>query len=575
MIHYCFDFLFNTIGVEYRYISDYSNLRKREIFFLYSTIKPTTRELENLDENRIIFYVPAERFLLKREDMDEDLIKAKMRSMKLHREFKILASNVVQEPINLRKINDLYFGYFNFDLIGNLIFFLNEYEYKKSKTEFKDKHGNVIEDFIRFNDSLDYPFINAIVWLVDKFLSEAVTQNKNFLIKKNFWPNNEKSAVALSHNVEKLQKWTFFSLIQSFFKDIKFFVTFKWNFMFRRLLGKIKYILTNDEPYWNFFMINDIEEQNNIKSTYFIGSEKENKYDVDYFLNEDDDLKSELNELKAKNHEIALLGSYRSYKNFILKRQKELVRDSLGVDTVGIRQLRYRYDYDFTAEQHEKENFIYDSSKSIKNGNGFRNGLAIPYYMFAENIDGKQQFDFLELPLTIHENFFYKNKDIYINFDEAKKKFKKILNNMISTNGFLGINLPIHLFYDIPYLQKFYIFIIEYMKKKNIYLDSYKNMAKWWKLREKIIIKEFNDQIHIKFNSQMKKCSFELIGKVTITKIRGLDATFKNNKIYFKNIKRNSRAIIEIDSELNRLPKEKHNVFSKEKNSNNNQCPSY
>ena len=167
--------------------------------------------------------------------------------------------------------------------------------------------------------------------------------------------------------------------------------------------------LTGRNPYWTFNELVQIEENFDVRSTFFFLEEsaklsanpKTWKHLGRRYRFDDEEVSNIIKFLREKGWEVALHGSYNSFKDLkLLKAEKERLESVLGESVLGIRQHNLNFDFPETWEIHERINLSYDTSLGFKSsrGFGFRWGTCKPFKPFSR--DGRK-IDVLEIPLTL------------------------------------------------------------------------------------------------------------------------------------------------------------------------------
>ncbi|MCD4796853.1 MAG: hypothetical protein K8R49_06790 [Candidatus Cloacimonetes bacterium] len=543
-IRYTFDFVFNTIGYEFKFITRLDQLLNNDILFYYGLIVPSVKEAYILAMNKIIFFIPAEPSLLQPGKLKREQLKVS--EIQLEEKIPVISEQEIEVPIQFYTDTDIFYGVYKFDLIGNIFFNLIGYDEIISLK--KDKHDRVPDsELILINYRL-IPFVNHLLWLIEKFIIDAVSKRDSyFLLKKEYWPQAESFAVAFSHNIDKLQKWTLSKIIKSTLED--FLVFYKIRYIINNFVSKMKFILTNIEEYWNFEIIDETENLYRVCSTFFFGTESEIPEDIDYEIKNNDVLKEVLNNL-TKGNEIALLASYKSSRNDILSRQKKSITGITGTDKIGIRHIYKNFDTKITAEFHKKNGFAYDSSRGFIQNIGFKYGIAFPYHRFSFTKKAMNSFNnskYLEIPPIFCDNALKISKMKILPFEKAKELIDNILEAFEKTNGLLTFNFSISNFTEIPYNKQLFSHILEEIIPGNVFIATFMEIADWWKQRESVEIKEKEDEISIYFPQKMDKCCFTLLGNYHIFTIVGAINKLKDNKIFLSDIKADTTVKIRLE----------------------------
>ena len=317
-IKFTFDFMFNTLGYEFKYIHKLDQLQQNDILFYYGLIEPTIEEAYILAMDRILFYIPVLSELLQPEKLTLEKIKENTEIIKLTRKIPIISDKEIKVPIHYYHKDDLFYGIYKFDIIGNILFNL-EFSIEIEDVK-RDEHGWLSDEDVPFAEFHQEPYINMLLWLIERCIKDSLQRNgSTFLVKKAYWPSDEVFAASFSYNIDKLQKWSLGRMISSTFEDVLIF--YKIQHVFNNFLSKMKYLLTNIEEYWNFDVIDQVESLHQINSTFFFGTESNSKKDIDYSV-QSSDIHKELMNNHAKGNEIALLASVNSGKQDILHKQK-------------------------------------------------------------------------------------------------------------------------------------------------------------------------------------------------------------------------------------------------------------
>ena len=536
-IRYTCNFLFKTLGYEFKFISRIEQLLDNDILFFYGLIEPSAKESYILAMNKIMFFIPAETDLLEPGRLSLQDVKNYTREIKLLEKIPIISKNEIKVPLQYLKQKDLFYGVFKFDLIGNLFFSLSGYD--EFKCEKKDNHDRVPDTEISFLKFQFTPYVNVLLWLVDNCIGDAISEMDNyFLMKKEFWPNAESLAVAFSHNIDRLRKWNLKSIIKSSFEDV--LVIYKIKYFINNLISRLRYILTNIEEYWTFDVIEELENHHQVRSTMFWGTESYTPYDIDYEIKDTEVYEELINNLNRGN-EIALLASYNSSRNDILERQKDRILRLVDVEKLGVRHNHHRYDMKITAEFHKKNGFVYDSSRGFLHRNGFKYGIGFPYYLHSESASGSNNNTCLEIPRIFTDSTLKLSRTKLVSFERTQTIIDKLLLSVASVNGLLTFNFSSSNFADIPYDKELFSYILDEIKPKNVFAATFMEIAEWWKRRECVEIAETENGVSVYFPDKLEKFSISLMGKYEMSKTVEVDSKIEGSTLVFTNILPNTR----------------------------------
>ena len=119
-IKFTFDFIFNTLGYEFKYIHKLDQLQQNDILFYYGLIEPTIEEAYILAMDRILFYIPVLSELLQPNKLTLEKIKENTEIIKLKRKVPIISDKEIKVPIHYYHKDDLFYGIYKFDIIADL-----------------------------------------------------------------------------------------------------------------------------------------------------------------------------------------------------------------------------------------------------------------------------------------------------------------------------------------------------------------------------------------------------------------------------------------------------------------------
>lgn len=163
------------------------------------------------------------------------------------------------------------------------------------------------------------------------------------LVQKAFWPNDKRFAVCLTHDVDELK-----NTYQYFTRSVRHLKSGEFGRAGYHIKSFFSDKLFGRNPYWTFDDIMRIENELNVRSTFFFLNEtaKVNilkpatwihyarRYDF-----QKPKIAELIRELASKGWEIGLHGSYESYLDKDkLKEEKEYLEKILGSKVYGIRQ---------------------------------------------------------------------------------------------------------------------------------------------------------------------------------------------------------------------------------------------
>lgn len=304
----------------------------------------------------------------------------------------------------------------NFDLISNCFYFLSGWQEHVCTT--KDSFGR-----FPFQSSIQCKLNIAYIPVVNYYfeiLKEVIEKAYNFSIKTKL-KNNKKNFTLLTHDIDTCQTaWLQGGYRE--FKKGKLLVPLK--LLFKRLF--------NNDAWFNFNEIIDIEKKYNACSTFFFLPRK-GKFKG--FTNADYDvrrpsIKKAIQYLLNQNYEIGIHGSFGTHNN--IKRFTE----EIGFFDNKIICNRFHFlnfDINQTPFLLEKSGIKYDCSLGFAENIGFRNSCCFPFFLF--DFINKSTSDVIEMPLIVMDASLQNKK--YMNIEKSKiiPEIKIIIEQINKFNG--------------------------------------------------------------------------------------------------------------------------------------------
>ncbi|MFW5627674.1 MAG: hypothetical protein ACOCG6_00350 [Candidatus Cloacimonadaceae bacterium] len=532
-IRYTFDFIFQTLGFEHRFVSDAEELSATDIVILYSLSEPDEEHIRSLARHYITFSIVFDAGLWEPNGLNSENLRRHLKEGKLlyptqiisTRGFNLVAENYIDEEVSGGKIN--------FDLVGNVFYHLAGFEFSYYGKSGEDERWQ--EESSAFYAHRDSPAIDSLIWLMRSLLNEHVQSKKQVLAQKCTWPKGEKSAVLLSHTVDSLQKWNLHSLVLSIADDLSMLFTLNFKQLFHIFWGKIQYLFTNYELYWNFEEYMALEEEQGLRSTFFLGADK--CEDLDYGL-EDADLQEEIQKLLARGNDIGLLlPNDKLNRNDMLSR-KHVMQHQTGQEQVGIRQMDYTMNSEILA-LHDKICPLYSQSTAFRDVPGYYQNTSYPFYPWVG-----AKASFLNLPTTYIDRYLRVNKHKVMGLDHAKSEIKAQLTRSQLNGGIMSLDFSLASYHDIHYLNKLYAYIMELIKNSEAYCCTARELSTWWEKRNRVTISEGEYEISIYFADDIDYFTLNILGGRKIREIDGTQGKIDGNMIRYAGVEAQSVSIL-------------------------------
>ncbi len=242
----------------------------------------------------------------------------------------------------------------------------------------------------------------------------------------------------------------------------------------------------------------------------------------------------------------------------VLDKQRKQISIISDEEEVGVRQNQYCYNHELTAEFQNKAGVLYDSTHVLQDKPGFKNGIGFPYYNYPiyrhKNSDVLQPFirsKILEIPLQFDDDHLVISKMKNYSFEYAKEQVDKLMENIVLFNGLLVSEFSNSNFAEIEYEAELIDYFINSVKEKKGYITNLRNLAKWWKNREAVIVNESQKGIFLYFSKRVENFTVRVFGSFEISKVIGIKAEIVKDLIYFNQIKPDTTVEIKLTPKSN------------------------
>ena len=306
------------------------------------------------------------------------------------------------------------------------------------------------------------------------------------LVQKSYWPEGKKFAVCLTHDVDEIKKTYQWISRPLMFLARRDFSGFKGQV--HSFIQKIKGI----EPYYTYDDIISIEYDLGVKSTYFILKESGNAslfskktwylYGRNRSL-QSPEMRALIQRLTANGDEIAIHGSYFSYKNpVLLKNETRELELILNAKVMGTRQHNLNLEVPATWNHQLSAGLIYDTTLGFKDTIGFRWGTSFPFYPNTK----EEPLPLLEIPLIIMD----------ICLESGSNKIADCLRIADEVDRFHGVltllwHPPIFNTQEYPDARDIYITLNRYCKEKGAWITRARDIYEWLSLRNRQTLSVF------------------------------------------------------------------------------------
>lgn len=392
--------------------------------------------------------------------------------------------------IDKTQTNNAWIINFGFDIIASIYLMCVNTEALSIQNNDKHSRAQAVNSFLYKNKLLLKPIFNIYIKLFINIFRALTEKNGDTLIQKWFWPNNIDYAACLTHDIDVVTKWSLGKIKDELVNKIWTPLienSNKWNVL-KRFARVLLSILRLENRYWNFDYIIELERKFNFKSTFYFSTVKDTNNGLEYDVTDNRIIKMMKNIIK-RGWEIGLHGSYYSYNNLkILRAEKSKLENLINTLVIGTRQHILRFQTPLTWYIQQSTGLLYDCTYGYADHEGFRSGIAFPYYPFDP--EKNTRLNILEIPLTVMDGTLSGYRQL--KSESAKSELFDLIHNIRTNNG-IGCFLWHNKYFDnldYPGYDQLYIDILQLLNKQNAFVTSGKEIYQWWIAREAIELKQ-------------------------------------------------------------------------------------
>jgi len=424
------------------------------IFNLHDEIKKRIVFIKDFNEiekynGRIIFYLSSKGINLKRIKWIDDI--------------PVLFPASDRNEIFYFRNNNLIFSD---DILKSAFYLLSGYQEYNSKE--RDSYGR-----FPYEESIQSK-LNIIIRPVVNYYFNYIAQGIKLYCEKTNIKFKEKKlfktfGFILTHDIDLIDKYDWYyngykikELLGIVKTDLPKSKIIK--LLIKGLLSNLR-LLKNNNPYWNFSFLQEVEEKYGFKATYFFLPKDIKHIDAYYDLKEER-LVRVYNELIKNGHEIGLHGTASS-SGSIEKMRRDYDRISRAVPQkiLGIRQHRLHYMHPYTLTYQYKTGLSYDNTLSFATHEGFRNSYCLPFKLY--NFEEDEIINIWEFPLNVMDTTLFYYQDYQ--YDDAIKSVRTLINEIKKMHGIFTLLWHNSFFDEIVYpgITKFFLKLLETIKNED------------------------------------------------------------------------------------------------------------
>jgi hypothetical protein len=326
------------------------------------------------------------------------------------------------------------------------------------------------------------PVVDFLEELLFNAILSGCHKNHIPLIQKSSWPDGKKFAVCLTHDVDEIKK-----TYQWISRPLRFLARGDFS-GFKGQVHAFVQKIRGTEPYYTYDDIISIEHDLGVKSTYFILKESgkasllSKKTWYLYGRNrslQSPEMRALIQRLTSNGDEVAIHGSYFSYKDPVLLNEETRELEQLIHEKVlGTRQHNLNLEVPATWDYQVSAGLGYDTTLGFKDTIGFRWGTSFPFFPNT----GEEPLPLLEIPLII--------MDICI--ESRSNKIADCLQIADEVERYHGVLIllwhpPIFNTLEYPESRDIYIKINQYCMDNGAWIARARDIYEWHSLRNRTI----------------------------------------------------------------------------------------
>ncbi len=357
------------------------------------------------------------------------------------------------------------------------------------------------------------PLVDELSRIVHASLVTQLGHLKIPLLTKAIWPPNKIACVCLTHDVDKLTPhWSQLLKRTKLYTAKRRLAEIIPSILSSLLIGlsraqhRIRSRAKNGFDALKFFPYSllrkfqdilyvggfekymDVEKKNGASSTFFIlinKSDMDSNYDINSPA-----LALILRDIIQRGWEVSLHASYFSLDlEQILQEEKKLLEAVIKERVAGVRQHYFRFNPPNTWIAQSNAGFTYDTTPYFPDEVGFYFSTCLPF--FAYDYVNNRELDLVEIPLSINDTTLFHY--MKLNIEEAFHRCKELIDTIYDHMGVLVINWHMRASHNDDFPRWFYLYekILEYACRSNVWVPTCREVAQWWKIRDKTKVREF------------------------------------------------------------------------------------
>ena len=263
------------------------------------------------------------------------------------------------------------------------------------------------------------PMVNGYFEIIKTAIREFCSRQNIDFKEKVLWPDHEFSFF-LTHDVDRIDKWTFMEIKRRFKMLIRSGFSKHWKYLFEALIN----FKSGNNSHWNFEWMKSLEQKWGINSTWFFLPQGHKQIDA-YYSFDEPRIQKLAKYLQESGDQIGLHGTFNSREDFdIMRDNLEQVKKLSGRAIASSRQHWLSFKYPTTLQILERLGIMYDSSWGFAEHYGWRNSYCLPFRPY--DLVNDRMMDIWEIPLNAMDITFFQYMGL--TREQVKNAFEEMVN---------------------------------------------------------------------------------------------------------------------------------------------------
>jgi peptidoglycan/xylan/chitin deacetylase (PgdA/CDA1 family) len=473
---YVIEFMLDSLGYFYSWISDDNEVAQREIL-LYCNPPDDIRKPSSEYSLCLPKIIDLEKILPENISWQEKEINGTV--------VPLIGTLDKKQTADAPLPNTLYF-----DITANIYYHLARIE--ESGIQHPDQIDDNVENAVLYKyGRFKRPVIDILLNYFDEILKKMLLSLNPFYIKKCAYPQGEDFGVALTHDVD---------IIRAYHPLKKAALSFLYYLKLSKSPSPQE-MTSADNNIWGFEVIFDFYRKTGWKGVFFFIARYREDRHFRYRL-KNRKIAAVIKRIKKEGHEIAWHPSRYAFEHS--KRYKNELTRLKNITGEAIKGMRHHYLrclYPQIWHTAEELGLSYDASLAYRRIGGFRAGTCRPFGTF--NHKQNKALNLWEFPTTLFEASIQNDTAQISTIIETVKQFNGLLTIIWHTNNFHTDNE----------LYTVWLEIINTLQKHNIFITTLHEHLKWQKQRKNIKIENIetkNESVKISLNCAEKINAFSI-----------------------------------------------------------------